>query len=148
MCNVLLQAANFVARYEGFVGHEYKCPAGFATFGYGSLVTNHPDVTFPITEDQATVYLEQDLGKAFSTLDAFVHAPININQTVALASFIYNVGSGAFVGSTLLRFLNLLEYSNAADQFLVWTHGGGRVLPGLVARRADERALFLKPVTG
>jgi lysozyme len=38
------------------------------------------------------------------------------------------------------------DYEEAADAFLKWTKAGGRVLPGLVKRRNDERALYLSGV--
>ncbi|MBP8236036.1 MAG: lysozyme, partial [Rhizorhabdus sp.] len=51
-------------------------------------------------------------------------------------SFAYNVGVGALRGSTLLRKLNAGDFAGAAEQFLVWNKAGGKVLAGLVKRRA------------
>ncbi|KRJ11905.1 lysozyme [Acinetobacter nosocomialis] len=59
-------------------------------------------------------------------------------------SLTYNIGSGAFKNSTLLKKLNKGDYQGAADQFLVWNKAGGKVMKGLVRRREAERALFLK----
>jgi hypothetical protein len=55
---------------------------------------------------------------------------LNDNQRVALVSFIFNLGAGAFQASTLKQKLNRKEYQDAADQFLRWVHGNGRILPG------------------
>jgi hypothetical protein len=71
--------------------------------------------------------------------------PVTSNQFSALVSLAYNVGIGALRGSTLLRLLNARDYAGAANQFPRWNRGGGRVLPGLVKRRAAERDLFLTP---
>jgi len=142
---VLAEAALFIARYEGFVDHMYLCPAGVQSFGYGSVLANHPELKFPITTEQGKVYLAKDLGVCLGTLDEHIQAPLNMNQTVALLSFIYNVGSGNFIKSTMHKLLDLLQYSAAADQFLRWINCKGRALPGLVNRRKAERALFLTP---
>ena len=76
-----------------------------------------------------------------------VKVPLNQNQFDALASFAYNVGVGALKQSTALRKLNAGDYAGAADALTMWTRCNGEVLPGLVRRRKEERALFLTPVT-
>ncbi len=73
-----------------------------------------------------------------------VTVPLNQNQFDALVSLTYNIGSGAFNNSTLLKKLNKGDYQGAADQFLVWNKAGGKVMKGLVRRREAEQALFLK----
>lgn len=61
----------------------------------------------------------------------------------ALTSFVFNLGAKRLYDSTLLRKLTKGDRAGAADQFLRWNRGGGRVLPGLVARREAERRMFL-----
>ena len=68
---------------------------------------------------------------------------ISDNQFSALVSFTFNVEAGALQRSTLRMKLNRGEYQNAADEFPKWRMAGGRILAGLVRRRAAERALFL-----
>ena len=68
---------------------------------------------------------------------------ISDNQFSALVSFTFNVGAGALQRSTLRMKLNRGEYQNAAGEFPKWRMAGGRVLAGLVRRRAAERALFM-----
>jgi len=65
----------------------------------------------------------------------------------ALVSFSFNVGLGNFQRSTMRMKINRGELEEAADEFLKWTKSGGRVLPGLVKRRNDERALYLSGVS-
>lgn len=60
-------------------------------------------------------------------------------------SFTFNVGTGAFRSSTLLKRLNAGDYQGAASEFGKWVKAGGKVLPGLVRRRKEEAALFLTP---
>jgi lysozyme len=61
----------------------------------------------------------------------------------ALVSFAFNVGLGALQRSTLRQKHNRGDYEGASKEFLKYTKGGGKVLPGLVKRRNDERALYL-----
>jgi lysozyme len=64
----------------------------------------------------------------------------------ALVSFSFNVGLGSLQRSTLRMKTNRGDFDEAANEFLKWTKAGGRVLPGLVKRRNDERALYLSGV--
>ncbi|MFK7073950.1 lysozyme, partial [Acinetobacter baumannii] len=96
------------------------------------------------TAEQAKTYFKHDLAKFEKTVNESVTVPLNQNQFDALVSLTYNIGSGAFNNSTLLKKLNKRDYQGAADQFLVWNKAGGKVMKGLVRRREAERALFLK----
>ena len=96
------------------------------------------------TLEQAKEYFAHDLKRFESSVNNLVEVPLSQNQFDALVSLTYNIGSTAFKNSTLLKKLNAKDYAGAADQFLVWNKGGGKVLKGLVKRRASERALFLK----
>jgi lysozyme len=71
-----------------------------------------------------------------------VKRPLNQNQWDALVSFVYNVGAGNFISSTMLKLLNQGDYKGAAGEFPKWVHTNGQINPGLVRRRAAERALF------
>jgi lysozyme len=94
------------------------------------------------TPQQADEYLAHDLQGFERDVAAMVTVPLTSNQFSALVSFAYNVGN-ALRSSTLLRVLNAGDYPGAANQFLRWNRAAGRVLPGLVRRRAAERDLFL-----
>lgn len=111
------------------------------TIGYGHTRNVYPGMI--ITEKQAEEFLKEDLAWVESTIGDHVKVPLNQNQYDALASLIYNIGSGAFAGSTLLKKLNTKDYQGAADQFLVWNKQKGKTLRGLVDRRKRERGLFL-----
>jgi lysozyme len=71
------------------------------------------------------------------------------NQLDALVSFVFNIGIGAFKGSTLLRKLNAGDYASASIEILRWNkatvEGRRVVLVGLARRRVAERELFIKP---
>ena len=135
-----------IKKFEGFRAKPYACPAGVATIGYGS--TYYADgkpvklTDAPVTEAQAQELLQATLAKYEACVNGAVKMPINQNQFDAFVSFTYNVGCSAFRNSTMLRQFNQGYTPQAAAQFNRWTLGGGKVLAGLVARRAAERALF------
>lgn len=95
------------------------------------------------TSQQADTWLKEDCLVAELTIGANVKVPLSQNQFDALVSFIFNLGSAKFEGSTLLKKLNAGDYAGAADEFGKWVNAGGRKLAGLVKRRAAEKALFL-----
>ena len=130
-----------VMGFEGLRLTAYQDSVGVWTIGYGS--TNGVEPGDVITEAQAEDLLRIDMRSAEKCLDDHVTVALNQNQYDALASFVFNLGCGAFSGSTLLRDLNAGDYQGAADQFGRWVHAGTDILPGLVKRRANERALFL-----
>ena len=138
---------SLIKEFEGFVANAYLCPAKVWTIGIGTTIyPNGVKVKKgdKCTLEQAHEYLAHDMIEFEKTVNDSVKVPLSQNQFDALVSLAYNIGSGAFKNSTLLKKLNAKDYAGAADQFLVWNKGGGKVLNGLVKRRASERALFLK----
>lgn len=134
-----------VQEFEGCKLEAYPDPGTGGepfTVGWGST---GPDIGPGTvwTQEEADARFLDDLSKFADGVDRLVRVPLTDNQFAALVSFAYNVGLGALAGSTLLRKLNAGDYQGAADQLPRWKKGGGRVLPGLVRRRAAERELFL-----
>jgi lysozyme len=84
------------------------------------------------------------MAVAAENVNQLATVPLTQNQFDALCDFVFNVGAGNFEESTLLRKLNDGDYGGAASEFDRWVHSGQTVLPGLVRRRAAEKALFLK----
>lgn len=134
---------NLIKRFEGLRLKPYKCPAGIWTIGYGHTDPEYVrEDTKPITEHQADIILCHDLKRTEEWVESL--APnTNENQFSALVSFGFNVGTGALARSTLLKHVQAGRHAAAAAQFDKWVFGGGRVLPGLVNRRAAERDLYL-----
>jgi lysozyme len=117
---------------------------GTLTIGYGHTSAAGSPLVFvgqTITKDEADAILSTDLEKVEREVNDLVKASIDQNQFDALVSFHFN--TGALGKSTLLRLLNEGNYAGAADQFTVWDHVGGTVIPGLLRRRMAERSLFL-----
>jgi lysozyme len=129
---------------EGCELHAYQDAVGVWTIGYGHTGSDvHPGQT--ITQADADTLLEADLKCFEVAVNNLVSHDLTSNQFAALVDFAYNEGAGALAGSTLLRLLNAGDVAGAADQFAAWDEAGGEVLPGLVARRAKEKELFLTP---
>ena len=129
-----------IRRFEGLRLAAYKCPAGVCTIGYGT--TRGIKMGMVITKAQAEALLADDVQRFVGHIEALVTAPLAQHQLDALASFVYNIGPGAFAGSTLLRLLNAGLTKEAAGQFPRWNKAAGAVLAGLTRRRAAERAMF------
>lgn len=111
------------------------------TVGYGHTHGVYQGMV--ITEQQAEQFLHEDVKWAEDAVNQYVHVNLTQNQFDALVSFVFNVGTGNFSNSTLLKLLNKGDYKGAADQFLRWNKQKGVVLNGLTTRRKNERALFL-----
>ena len=127
--------------FEGYRSHAYPDPAtGGApwTIGYGHTSGVQPgDV---ISKAQAEQFLKQDLAWAQDAVRNHVDVPITQNQFDALVSLTYNLGANGYSG--LLSKLNSGDYAGAQQMFGQYVHANGRVMQGLVTRRASEAALF------
>ena len=141
---------NLICGFEGLKLKAYDDGVGVWTIGFGTTIyPNGIKVKKgdTCTEVQAKAYMAHDLKKFESAVNSAVTVPINQNQLDALVSLAYNIGTSAFKESTLLKKINLGDYKGAATQFNVWNKGGGKVMQGLVNRRAVERKLFDKALS-
>lgn len=134
-------AAPLVAHFEGERNRAYLDPVGIPTVCYGHTATARIGQTH--TDEECLVLLEQDLGDAFDAVDQHVDVPLPPTRRAALASFVYNVGEGALMRSTLLRKLNAGDVMGACDELRRWVYASGRKLAGLMRRRKVERELCL-----
>ena len=140
-------AIDLAKRFEGFerkarrgiqiTAVPYICPAGFWTIGYGHLCDpKHP----PISEAEAEVYLARDLQTALAATLRYcpVLATEPEGRLAAIVDFTFNLGAGRLQTSTLRRRVNQRDWVAAEQELRRWIYGGGKVLPGLVARRIEE----------
>lgn len=136
------KAIDLIKEFEGFRSSAYKCPAGVWTIGYGHTAGVKPGMK--VTREQAEAMLRKDL-KIYErhTAKSLGDAKTSQGQWDALVSFCYNAGPANLNISSMLRLHKQGQYKAAADSFLNWTKGGGRVLAGLVRRRKAERSLYL-----
>ncbi len=128
-------------QFEGLRLDAYQDCAGVWTIGYGHTGT---DVTpgKRITEFEAEALLRADVAGAVACVNRVVTVPIRQSQFDALVDFCFNAGTRALTTSSLLRYLNQESFEEAAVQFGLWVHAGGKVVDGLVKRRAAEAAMF------
>lgn len=138
---------DFIATREGFRASVYRDAAGIETIGYGHRLIEGESFPSGIDEDAARRLLAADAARAEAAVRAHVRVALRQGQFDALVSFVFNIGAGAFAGSTLLRKLNIGDIAGAANEFLRWdkiTSGGAPVAEtGLAARRVAERQMFL-----
>lgn len=146
-------AMALIREFEGFRADAYRDVAGVWTIGYGTTaaagVGISPHAGMTITRKQADWYLRQTVMKFAAEVERLVKAPASDNEFGAMVSLAYNIGPGAFAGSSVLRHFNAGDKDKAAAAFMAWnkaTIGGKKqAVQGLTRRRGAERALFLSP---
>jgi lysozyme len=142
--NNLNYSKNGLAITEQFEGCRlvaYQDQVGVWTIGYGHTGSGVAS-GLTITQDQAVDLLTSDVAAAAAYVNAAVAVELQQDEFDALVDFVFNLGRGAFAGSTLLKDLNAGQFDAAAAQFELWDHAGGQVVAGLLRRRQAEVALF------
>ncbi len=122
-------------------GEPYTIGVGHT--GYVDGVKVH--LGMRITQQKSAELLRKDIAVADKAVRDLVHVPLTEHQRAALVSFVFNVGVGAFQGSTMRRLLNAGKYVPAAQEFYRWKMANGRILNGLIKRRSLERDMFVTP---
>jgi len=138
--DALPQLRALIRRFEGLRLRAYLCPSGIPTIGYGAT---GPDVRLGMiwSHGQAEMRLRADADHYL--LGTLALCPnLRGNQLAAIADFAYNLGLGRLRASTLRLRINAGNIDSARGELARWVRGGGRVLPGLVARRAAESLLL------
>ena len=117
---------------------------GRLTIGWGHT---GPDVRIGLTwtQSQADAAHRADLSYVEAAVARLVKVDLTRNQFGALADFAFNAGIGALAGSRLLRLVNQDRPDLVPHELMRWVRARGVVLPGLVARRAGEAALWTIP---
>lgn len=148
MRSITPEGLALIKEYEGFKSKPYLDAVSKPTIGYGA--THYADGTpvtikdAPISQDQASLLLQELLNTEFCPkVEKLIKVPVTDQQFSAVVCFTYNLGAHNLEQSTLLSCLNHKNYNDAAEQFGKWVKAGGQTLPGLVRRRAAEKALFL-----
>ncbi len=134
-----------VKQFEGLRLKAYKCPAAVWTIGYGhTSAAGAPIVNpeFVITKEEAEEILARDMEQYEEGVCKYVKVDLTQGQFDALVDFAYNAGVGALQKSTLLKKVNAGKFDEVPAEFMKWTKGGGKELPGLVRRRRAEVKLW------
>ena len=126
-----------IAVHEGYREAAYRpVPGDVPTIGFGTTAgVQMGDRIDPV---QALVRKLDDVRKFEGALKSCVRVPLHQHEYDAFLSLAYNIGSGAFCGSTLVRLLNQGDYRGACDQILRWDRFQGQPLRGLTLRRQAE----------
>lgn len=141
-------AAELCRRFEGFRSKPYLCPAGIPTIGYGS--TYYADgrkvalSDRPMDEPTARALLMAELEHTYAAGVMRLCPGLSVHERRfnAIVDFAYNLGVGRLQTSTLRRKINAQDWDGAKQQLMLWTRGGGKVLPGLLKRRQAECLLM------
>lgn len=148
--NISEEGLRLIKSFEGYHTRlqngdcaAYLCPAKVPTIGYGC--TEGVKLGMVWSAEKAEAELRREVSKFEAGVARIVTADLNQNQFDALVSFAYNVGLGGFQGSSVLKRVNSGQWDKVPAALALWNKGGGKVLPGLVARRQREGALFVKP---
>jgi lysozyme len=118
-----------------------KLSGGPWTIGVGHT---GPEVRYGLvwTQDQADAQLLADVAGAVAAVNRLVKTPLTQGEFDALVDFVFNLGVGAFAGSTMLKLLNAGNHAAAANEFEKWDMAGGKHMAGLLRRRLAEKAEF------
>jgi len=162
------EGAALMHRYEGYRTRPYLCPAHIWTVGYGHVLyqdqiqlpmvrkegyTGFIRMNYPLRPEHNRVWSKREIDALFDAdVAAFERGVLRLvpgcaghqGRFDALVSFAYNAGLGNLQRSQIRMKANRDDIEGAADAFMQWTKAGGKELPGLVKRRRDERALFLR----
>jgi lysozyme len=146
-----------IKKDEGVRNRPYQCPALLWTVGVGHVIDpSHAKVKLAdrkqlpipagwdrvLSAEEIDEILRKDLNRFESGVLRLIKVKLTQGQFDGLVSFSFNVGLGNLQNSTLRMKLNRGDYEGAAEQFLVWTKAGGKVLKGLVIRRTHEKEMF------
>lgn len=153
------QALDMIKHHEGVRLKPYRCPARLWTVGVGHvIVPDHAKTPFDerlnlklpkewnrqLTMEEVDAILQADLKRFEAGVRKLCPANLSQSRLDALVSFSFNVGLGNLQRSSIRMRHNRGDFAGAADEFMKWTKAAGKVLPGLVKRRTDERNLYLK----
>lgn len=134
-----------IRKHEGLRLSPYRCPAGKATIGYGHTGIDVSMSMAPITLARAEELLAADAGQAIA--NALTYSPGLAGhpcKLAAIADFVFNLGAGRYRASTLRKRVDAEDWESAAIELQKWVWGGGKKLPGLIARRKEEADLLLR----
>ena len=137
----------FITKHEGLSLKPYLCPAKIPTIGYGNTYySDGKRVTLldkDITKQQAFDMFKEIANRFAKRVNELVITELTQNQFNSLVSFAYNVGTGNFSSSTLLKKINKNPNDlTIKDEFLRWNKAGGKVINGLTNRRNEEADLY------
>lgn len=140
------EAVDLICGFEKFIPHVYDDGAGFLTIGWGHYLQNPDELAYwrdrVITREEADALLIADLETAARAVMRYITVPLNDYQYGALVSFTFNAGAGTLQRSLLRQKLNRGEYEAVRGELKKYRLSGGKIMRGLIQRRAAEADLF------
>lgn len=126
-----------IALHEGYKENAYLPLAGdIPTIGFGT--TSGVKLGDRTTPEKALQVALRDIQKFEGAVKQCVTVPLTQGEYDAYISLSYNIGTGNFCRSTLVKKLNQLDYEGACKEILRWDQFKGKRLPGLTKRRQEE----------
>lgn len=145
---ILAAMVALIGGYEGLrtVAYPDKLADGIPTVCYGETRGVHLGDSY--TVEQCKVMLGQGIIEFSAGVDRCLTSPAKVPDKpyAAFVSLAYNIGTRAFCGSTVARKANAGDIRGACNAIPLWNRAGGKVVQGLVNRRADEQRLCLEGV--
>ena len=129
--------------FEGCKLIPYQDQNGIWTNGYGNTHAVVPGIA--ITQEQADSDLLRNIQWAQDFVNEKVTVQLNQNENNAIVDCVFNIGSGNFEKSTLLKDLNAGNFSKIADDLEMWDRAAGAVCAGLLRRRVADAEEFNTP---
>lgn len=130
-------------QFEGYRAKAYRCPAGVWTCGYGH--TKGVTARTVCNKKKAEEWLRTDLAPIESFLSAVPEVTKTQGRFDACVDFCFNLGTGAFKGSTLFkRIQKKASVAAIQTEFLKWVCAGGKPMEGLKMRRRWEAQRFIE----
>lgn len=145
-CATSEQGYQIVRNFEGYMPFPYKDIAGIDTVGYGYVLRPGDKFTYPLLPPDADKLLRKTMGTFERDINRVVLIKLQQHQFDAIASLTYNIGSGAFTGSTVLKRVNARRHAEVPDGFLMWNkariEGVLKPVKALTLRRREEANLY------
>lgn len=127
--------------YEGTVYKTYRDVGGVLTYCTGATENAQFGKTY--SKDECVAQLDRDLARHAEGMLSCIHVPLTEGQKIAFTDFTFNVGVGAFCGSSVARKANAGDVVGSCDALLMWNKVKGEVVNGLTRRRIEERKICL-----
>lgn len=138
-----------ITDFEGLKLKPYLCSARIPTIGYGNTYySDGKRITMldgEITQLEAFDMFKEIADRFALAVNRRLKKPMTQNQFNSLVSFAYNVGTGNFISSTLLKKVNINPNDpSIKTEFLKWNKSAGQVVNGLTIRRNKEQINYFK----
>ena len=133
-----------ITGFEGLKLKPYLCSARIPTIGYGNTYySDGKRVTMldkPITKEEAFTMFKEIADRFALSVNRHLKKTVTQNQFNSLVSFAYNIGTGNFASSTLLKKVNINPNDpSIKTEFLKWNKAKGEIIKGLTIRRNKEQ---------